>query len=110
MRRSTTRRGRTSSPVTASAGLVTRGSTLIETLVGIAICQIATNATLVYLERADLTSKQTLERLKELQLLPPMMPLDDKIHFADLRMMGLDVLQLVRRGRSRRGECHLRRQ
>ncbi|QJW93428.1 type II secretion system protein [Frigoriglobus tundricola] len=77
--------------------LLTRGATLIETLVGIAISQIATNATLAYLDRADLSAKQTLERLKELHALPPVAALADKIGTGE-RMMGLDGLQLVRRG------------
>ncbi len=77
--------------------LVARGATLIEALVGIAICQVANAPTLAYLERADLTAEQTLGRLKELRALPPMKPLYDKIDVAE-RMMGLDALQLVRRG------------
>jgi hypothetical protein len=77
--------------------LLTRGATLIETLVGIAVCQIASNATLAYLERADLTSEQFLDRLKEFRALPTMMPLRDKIAIGE-RMMGLDALQMVRRG------------
>jgi hypothetical protein len=77
--------------------LVSRGGTLIEGLVGIAICQIAGNATLAYLERADLTAEQALARVKELRALPPVMPLVDKIGVCE-RMMGLDALQMVRRG------------
>jgi len=77
--------------------LLTRGATLIETLVGVAICQIASNSTLAYLDRADLTAKQTLERLKELRALPPFATMADKIGTGE-RMMGLDGLQLVRRG------------
>ncbi len=77
--------------------LMTRGATLIESLVGIAICQIASNATLTYLDRADLTSKQALDRLKELQALPAMSPMADKIDLGE-RFMGLDALQMIRRG------------
>ena len=77
--------------------LLTRGSTLIETLVGIAVCQIASNTTLAYLEHADLTAKQTLDRLKELRALPPVSQMADKIGTGE-RMMGLDALQMVRRG------------
>jgi hypothetical protein len=76
---------------------LTRGATLIETLVGIAICQIASNATLTYLDRADLTSEQALARLKELRALPPVASMADKIDVGE-RMMGLDALQLIRRG------------
>jgi hypothetical protein len=77
--------------------LVSRGATLIESLVGFAICQIASNATLVYLERADLTSEQALKRLKELEALPPMAPMVDKIGVGE-RIVGLDAVQVVRRG------------
>ena len=76
--------------------LMTQGATLIETLVGIAICQIASNATLTYLERADLTSKQALDRLKDLRGLPPLVPIADNIDVGE-RMMGLDALQNIRR-------------
>lgn len=77
--------------------LMTRGATLIESLVGIAICQIASNATLTYLDRADLTAKQAMERLKEIQALPAMSPMADKIDLGE-RFMGLDALQMIRRG------------
>ena len=77
--------------------LMTRGATLIETLVGIAICQIASNATLTYLDRADLTSKQAMDRLKELRALPAVSPVADKIDLGE-RFMGLDALQMIRRG------------
>jgi hypothetical protein len=77
--------------------LMSRGGTLIESLVGIAICQIAHNATLAYLDRADLTSEQAMARLKELRALPPLAPMVAKIDTAE-RMMGLDAVQNIRRG------------
>jgi hypothetical protein len=77
--------------------LVARGGTLIEALVGIAIEQVASNADLAYLERAKLTSKQIQDRLKDLQALPAMPPMSDKIDLAE-RFMFLDSLQLIRRG------------
>lgn len=77
--------------------LITRGATLIESLVGIAISQIASNSTLAYLQYADLTSEQALGRLADLQKLPPMRPMADKIGIGE-RMMGLDALQLIMRG------------
>lgn len=77
--------------------LTTHGATLIESLVGIAISQIASNATLTYLAHADLTSKQAMEKLQELQSLPRVMPMADKIGVGE-RMMGLDALQMIRRG------------
>src|SRR5262245_6025607 len=77
--------------------LVGRGATLIEALVGYALNQIASNATLAYLERAKLDSKQILARLKELQDLPPIPPIADKIELGE-RIMYLDSLQFLRRG------------
>ncbi len=76
---------------------VTRGGTLIESLVGIAIGQIASNATVTYLEHADLTSKQAMQCQKDLRDLPRGTALTDKIGVSE-RMMGLDALQLIRRG------------
>lgn len=79
------------------ARLVARGGTIIEALVGIAIDQVASNADLAYLEKAPLTSRQILDRLKDLQALPPLPPLADKIDLAE-RFMFLDSFQLIRRG------------
>jgi hypothetical protein len=77
--------------------LLVRGATLIESLVGIAIDQIATNAELAYLERAKLSSQQVLQRLKDLQALPPMTSAADKIDLGE-RCMYLDSLQRIRSG------------
>jgi hypothetical protein len=77
--------------------LIARGATLIEGLVGIAIDQIATNADLAYVERAGLNAQQIRDRLKDLQILPPMPPAADKIDLGE-RTLYLDSLQLVRRG------------
>jgi hypothetical protein len=77
--------------------LVSRGATLIEALVGIAIDQVASNAELAYLERAKLNAQQVRDRLKDLQGLPPMAPLADKLDLGE-RIVYLDSLQLVRRG------------
>jgi len=76
--------------------LIARGGTLIEGLVGIAIDQIASNAELAYLERAQLTSRQVQDRLKDLRGLPEMPPIADKIDVGE-RFLFLDSLQLVRR-------------
>lgn len=73
------------------------GATLIETLVAYAIHAIACNATLVYVEHAGLKSHEYLGRLKELQALAPFAPLGDKIDTGE-RLMGLDAVQLIRRG------------
>jgi hypothetical protein len=77
--------------------LIGRGATLIESLVSIAIDSIATAADLAYLERAKLTSKQVQDRLKDLQALPPLPSMADKIDLGE-RFMFLDSLQLLRRG------------
>jgi hypothetical protein len=75
--------------------LVGRGGSSIEGLVGIAIGGIASKADLVYIERADLTVKQIQDRLKDLQSLPPMPPVADKIDLAE-RFTHLELVQLVR--------------
>ncbi len=77
--------------------LVARGGTLIEALVGFAIDQIASNADLAYLERADLTSEQIQDRRKDLQGLPPMPPIADKIDLME-RFTHLQFVQFLRRG------------
>jgi hypothetical protein len=77
--------------------LVARGGTLIEALVGIAVDTVASNAELAYLERAKLSSKQILDRLKDLRELPLMPSMADKIDTGE-RHMYLDSLQLIRRG------------
>src|SRR5207302_6989907 len=79
------------------ARLMARGATLIEALVGIAIEQITNQADLAYLERAELTPRQLRARLKDLQSLPPLPPMADKIDLGE-RFMFLDAVQLLRRG------------
>ncbi|MCE9563103.1 MAG: hypothetical protein K8U57_13755 [Planctomycetes bacterium] len=79
------------------ARLVSRGATLIEGLVGVAIGQSASNATVAYLEQSKLTSKQALERLKDLRNLPPFASFAEKVEIME-RFSGLDALQSVRRG------------
>jgi hypothetical protein len=77
--------------------LVARGGTLIEALVGIALDAIASNADLAFLEPSDMTSQQIKACLHDLQGLPPMPPLADKIDLAE-RFTYLDSLQSIRRG------------
>src|SRR5262249_48780106 len=77
--------------------LVTRGSTLIEALVGIAVGAVANNATLAYLDRVKLSSKQLAEHLKDLQALPPRRSMADVLDLGE-RHMGLDSLQSIIRG------------
>jgi hypothetical protein len=79
------------------ARLVGHGPSLIESLVGIAIDAIVSNAELAYLERAKLTTKQIQERLKDLQALPAFPPMADKIDLME-RFCYLDCTQMIRRG------------
>ena len=76
--------------------LISRGATLIEGLVGIAICQIAHNASLALLDHPALTAKRAMQCLKDLDGLPKAGALAYKIGVAE-RMMGLDALQNIRR-------------
>jgi hypothetical protein len=76
---------------------VARGATLIESLVGIACDHVASEADLAFLERGRLTSRQVLDRLKDLRALPPLPPLADRMDLAE-RFAYLDSLQLIRRG------------
>jgi hypothetical protein len=86
--------------------LVARGGTLTETLIGIAIDQIASNGDLVYLDRAPLTAKQAQNCLNDLRGLPPMPSLADKADVSE-RFLFLDSVQLVRRGESPEQEMAL---
>jgi hypothetical protein len=79
------------------ARLTARGATLIEELVGIAVDAVASNADMAYLENAKLTAKQIQDRIKDLQSLPAMPSMADKIDIGE-RHMGLDALQLIQRG------------
>jgi hypothetical protein len=79
------------------ARLLSRGGTMIEFLVSVAVDSVASTATLAYLDRSDLTVEQLRARLKELQSLPPMASLADKFDVAE-RFMYLDSLQMIRRG------------
>jgi hypothetical protein len=78
--------------------LVARGATLVEPIVGIAIDSRASTADLAYLDRAKQSSKQLQERLNDLQGLPPLPPIADKIDFGE-RLIFLDSLQMISRGR-----------
>jgi len=78
------------------ARLVGRGPFLIDALVGIALDGIASKADLTYVERASLTTKQVLDRGKELRALPPMPAMAEKTELAE-RCFFLDCVQLTRR-------------
>lgn len=76
---------------------VAHGGTLIESLVGIAIEAIASNADLAFLAHANLDSKQLLAKMKDLHDLPPLASMADKIDLGE-RHMYLDSVNLLRRG------------
>jgi hypothetical protein len=77
--------------------LVARGGTLLESLVGIAIDQVASSAELAFLDRARLNAEQAQAHLRDLQRLPPLPPLADKMDLGE-RLVFLDSVQLVQRG------------
>jgi hypothetical protein len=77
--------------------LVARGAMLIEALVGIAINQIAVSAELAFLDRARLNAGQARACLRDLQRLPALPPLADKMDLGE-RFMFLDSVQLLQRG------------
>ncbi len=75
-----------------------KGATLIESLVGIAIHTIASNATIAFIAHANLDSKQLLEHLKVIQSLLAFSNVADKIDLGE-RFMFVDSLQMIRGGR-----------
>jgi hypothetical protein len=78
--------------------LVGRGGTLIEGLVGIAIDAIAIRTDLVFLDRGKLDAKRLDACLRDLQALPPLPDVAEKIDLTE-RFMFLDaVMQLDRQG------------
>ncbi len=74
---------------------VGRGGTLIEGLVGIALEQLFASSDLVLLDGGKLTARQVRGYLKDLQGLPPMLPMADRIDLAE-RFIFLDAVQRVR--------------
>lgn len=76
---------------------IAHGSTLIESLVGIAIDAIASNATITFLATAKLNAKQIRSCLKDLQDLPPLPDMADKIDLVE-RFTFLDCAQNIRNG------------
>jgi hypothetical protein len=77
--------------------LVSRGATLIELLVGVAVDAIAARGDLVYLERARLNAQQIKDRLRDLQRLPPLSPVAEHLDLGE-RFTFLDCVMLVARG------------
>jgi hypothetical protein len=77
--------------------LVSRGGTIIESLIGIIVDYQVIVAESAYAERAKMSAQQVEVRLKDLQGLRPLGPLADKIDLGE-RTMFLDTLQMIRRG------------
>jgi len=78
--------------------LVGRGGTLIESLVGFAIDQIASNADLAFLDRARLTPKKALDCLLDLQQLPELARMSDKVDLCERFVFLESVMLLDRHG------------
>ena len=78
------------------ARLVGRGATLIDGLVGMAIDNMAAKADLAFLERVNEDSKRIQNCLQDLQKLPPMPGITDKIDLGE-RFMLLDIVFMVDR-------------
>ncbi|MCI0458127.1 MAG: hypothetical protein L0Z62_14280 [Gemmataceae bacterium] len=75
---------------------VGKGGTLIEGLVGVAIDHIASAADLTYLDRAKLSAQQLRDRLRDLQQLPPLPAMADKVALSE-RFMFLDIVMMLDR-------------
>ncbi len=76
--------------------LVAHGSELIELLVGIAIDAIAGKSDVAFLEQAKLNSEQIRRCLSDLQKLPPMPAVADKVDFGE-RFWFLDAVVMIDR-------------
>jgi hypothetical protein len=71
--------------------LIAQGGTMIETLVGLAIDGTAATADLALLESKTLPASQLKKYLRDLEALPPISPVADKINLAE-RFMLLDAI------------------
>jgi hypothetical protein len=76
--------------------LVARGARLIELLCGVAIDWYVSTAELAFLDRAELTTKQVQNCLRDLQELPPMPSPADKIDLGE-RFVLLDIVMMFHR-------------
>jgi hypothetical protein len=76
--------------------LVAQGEIFIEALVGIAIDAVAAKADLAFLECPRLKSEQIKKCLHDLQKLPPMPSMADKVDFGE-RFIFLDVVAMLDR-------------
>jgi hypothetical protein len=73
-----------------------RGPWLIESLVGVAIDGVASAGDVTFLKHADITAAQAAGCLADLQALPPMPPLAEKIEVTE-RALFLDTVQAIAR-------------
>jgi hypothetical protein len=76
--------------------LVARDSTIIESLLGLAVEKIASKADLAFLGSSKLTLKQLKDCLRDLQNLPPMPDVASKVDVAE-RFLFLDNVSMVER-------------
>jgi hypothetical protein len=77
---------------------VAHGGSLIEALVGIAIDHVASGADVVFLDNAPLSAARAAACLRDLQALPPMPAVADKVDVCE-RFMYLETVTLIdRRG------------
>jgi RNA polymerase sigma factor (sigma-70 family) len=76
--------------------LLGRGGTLIESLVGIAIDRMASDADLAFLDAATLDAKKLKACLRDLRDLPPMPGMADKVDLTE-RFCALESVMLVDR-------------
>ncbi len=76
--------------------LIGRGGLLIEGLIGVGIGDIANSASVAFLDRVPLTSKQARACLRDLQQLPPLPPPADRIDLTE-RYMFLEIVVMVER-------------
>jgi len=77
--------------------LVGQGPMLIEMLVGIAIDSVFAQADVVFVSRANLDAKRAAACLRDLQSLPPLPKIADKIDLGE-RCVYLDSMTLIARG------------
>jgi hypothetical protein len=77
--------------------VVARGATLIHALVGIAIDSVANGADQAFLDGAKLDTNRIKNCLRDLQKLPPMPPMADKVDLGE-RFMFLDSTIMIARG------------
>jgi hypothetical protein len=76
--------------------LVAKGATAVEELVGIAIDTFGSGADLAFLEGCRLDAKQFKSCLRDLQKLPPMPAVADKVDFGE-RLFFLDTVMMINR-------------